>query len=150
MCGEVVAAPLSLQDTVYPILRKKSLHFCEKSKKFLKLCTAVRKKYKMKRLRRKTELPQSRPDGFASSLWEGAFGMAVQFPAKPQSLRACPLPLGGAVAQRLRGYKWRSEKSVKAIAPTGAALAFLCFDFFFRIVKGVQPLARCGVGGVQR
>ena len=60
------------------------------------------------------------------------------------------LPLGGAVAQRLRGFKWRSEKSVKAIAPTGAALAFLCFDFFFRIVKGEQPLARCGVGGVQR
>ena len=53
MCGEVVAAPLSLQDTVYPILRKKSLHFCEKSKKFLKLCTVARKKYKMKRLRRK-------------------------------------------------------------------------------------------------
>ncbi len=55
-----------------------------------------------------------------------------------------------SVAQRLRGYKWRSEKSVKAIAPTGATLAFLCFDFFFRIVKGEQPLARCGVGGVQR
>ena len=55
------------------------------------------------------------------------------------------LPLGGAVAQRLRGYKWRSEKSVKAIAPTGAALAFLCFDFCFRIVKGVQPLETgCG------
>ena len=55
------------------------------------------------------------------------------------------LPLGGAVAQRLRGYGWRSEKSVKAIAPTGAALAFLCFDFFFRFVKGVQPLATgCG------
>jgi len=66
------------------------------------------------------------------------------------ALRAYPLPLGGAVAQRLRGYKWRSEKSVKAIAPTGAALAFLCFDFFFRFVKGVQPLTRCGVGGVQR
>ena len=60
------------------------------------------------------------------------------------------LPLGGAGAQRLRSYGWRSEKSVKAIAPTGAALAFLCFDFFFRIVKGEQPLARCGVGGVQR
>ena len=96
------------------------------------------------------ELPQSKPDGFASSLGEKASGMAVQFPAKLQSLRAQPLPLGGAVAQRLRGYKWRSEKSVKAIAPTGAALAFLCFDFFFRIVKGEQPLARCGVGGVQR
>ena len=53
MCGEVVAAPLSLQDTVYPILSKKSLHFCEKSKKFLKLCTAGRKKRKMKRFRRK-------------------------------------------------------------------------------------------------
>ena len=61
------------------------------------------------------------------------------------ALRAGTLPLGGAVAQRLRGYKWRSEKSVKAIAPTGAALAFLCFDFFFRFVKGVQPLATgCG------
>ena len=67
-----------------------------------------------------------------------------------QGLRERSLPLGGAVAQRLRGYEWRSEKSVKAIAPTGAALAFLCFDFFFRIVKGKQPLARCGVGGVQR
>ena len=81
---------------------------------------------------------------------KGAIGMATKFPAQPQSVRSCPLPLGGAVAQRLRGYKWRSEKSVKAIAPTGAALAFLCFDFFFRIVKGEQPLARCGVGGVQR
>ena len=40
------------------------------------------------------ELPQSKPDGFASSLWEGAFGMAGKFPAKPQSLRARPLPLG--------------------------------------------------------
>ncbi len=52
-------------------------------------------------------------------------------------LRRCHTP--PFVAQRLRGYKWRSEKSVKAIAPTGAALAFLCFDFFFRIVKGEQP-----------
>ena len=65
-------------------------------------------------------------------------------------LAGVPAPPGGAVAQRLRGYGWRSEKSVKALAPTGAALAFLCFDFFFRIVKGEQPLARCGVGGVQR
>ena len=44
------------------------------------------------------ELPQSKPDGFASSLWEGAFGMVVQFSAKVQSLRVCLLPLGGAVA----------------------------------------------------
>ena len=85
MCGEVVAAPLSLQDTVYPILRKKSLHFCEKSKKFLKLCTAVRKKYKMKRLRRKTELPQSKPDGFASSLGEGASGVPANLALTPET-----------------------------------------------------------------
>ena len=91
------------------------------------------------------ELPQSKPIGFDSSLWEGAFGTTGRVAAEAQSLRAYPLPLGGAVAQRLRGYEWRSEKSVKAIAPTGAALAFLCFDFFFRIVKGVQPLTTgCG------
>ena len=129
MCGEVVAAPLSLQDTVYPILRKKSLHFCEKSKKSLKLCTAVRKKYKMKRLRRKTELPQAKPDGFASSLGEGAFGMAVQFAAQAQSLRACPLPLGGAAersetggvtkkenppqfSRNYEGFSWRSRRDL--------------------------------------
>ena len=58
-----------------------------------------------------------------------ASAMAAKFPG-------ALAPRGGAVAQRLRGYGWRSEKSVKAIAPTGAALAFLCFDFFFRIVKG--------------
>ena len=66
------------------------------------------------------------------------------------ALRASACSPSGEQAQRLRGYRWRSEKSVKAIAPTGAALAFLCFDFFFRIVKGEQPLTRCGVGGVQR
>ena len=145
MCGEVVAAPLSLQDTVYPISRKKSLPFCEKSKKFLKLCTAGRKKCKMKRLRRKKhvlmgsvlalsgafapalpkgevdanavsrrrgrgrlrrthpfslatlasspkgapELPQSKPAGFAGSLWEGASGAAVRSAVKPLQKYRC-------------------------------------------------------------
>ena len=51
------------------------------------------------------ELPQSKPDGFDSSLWEGALGIAGKFPAQVQCLRVCSLPLGGAVAQRLRGYK---------------------------------------------
>ena len=37
-------------------------------------------------------------------VWDGAFGIAVKFPAKAQSLRVRSLPLGGAVAQRLRGY----------------------------------------------
>ena len=53
----------------------------------------------------RAELPQSKPDGFDSSLWEGAFGIAGKFAVKLQSLRACLLPLGGAVAQRLRGCK---------------------------------------------
>ena len=40
------------------------------------------------------KLPQSKPDVFASSLWEGAFGMVVQFSAKVQSLRERTLPRG--------------------------------------------------------
>ena len=65
--------------------------------------------------------------------------MAVQFPAKAQSMQACPLPLGGAVAQRLRGYKWRSEKSVKAIAPTGAALAFCASTSSLGLSRACSP-----------
>ena len=52
------------------------------------------------------ELPQSRLRR-ASPLWDGAFGMVAQFPAKPQSL---PLPLkpsplggGGGAQRRMRG-----------------------------------------------
>ena len=46
------------------------------------------------------ELPQSRLRR-DSPLWDGAFGMAVQFPAKPQSLPLPlkPSPLGGKVAR---------------------------------------------------
>ena len=66
------------------------------------------------------------------------------------ALRASARSLGGSCRAATEGLLMEKRKSVKAIAPTGAALAFLCFDFFFRIVKGEQPLARCGVGGVQR
>ena len=58
--------------------------------------------------------PSVKTCGFASSLWEGVFGMAARFPTKVQSLRECPLPLGGAVAQRLRGFESAEpEKTVK-------------------------------------
>ena len=40
------------------------------------------------------KLPQSKPDGFASSLWEGAFGIAGKFAVKLQSFRVCSLPRG--------------------------------------------------------
>ena len=91
------------------------------------------------------KLPQSKPDGFDSSLGEGAFGMAVQFAAQAQSLRACPLPLGGAGAQRLRGYQSAEpEKTVKRSSRrTGVNLQFfsgvaLCFG----VKRGEQPLFR--------
>ena len=52
--------------------------------------------------------------------------MAVQFQVKLQSLRAYPLPLGGAVAQRLRSYKSAEpEKTVKRSSRrTGVNLQF--------------------------
>ena len=63
-------------------------------------------------------------------------------------LRACSLPLGGAVAQRLRGYKSaKPEKTVKRSSRrTGVNLQFFPVGaHFFRIVKGVQPLVTgCG------
>ena len=108
MCGEVVAAPLSLQDTVYPILRKKSLHFCENSRKFLKLCTAVRKKYKMKRLRKGNVTPSVKTCRFCQlplggSLWRARklctlvgkllFAISVQRrSAGPEAGRGVPTP----------------------------------------------------------
>ena len=60
---------------------------------------------------------------------------------------------GGAVAQRLRGFQSAEpEKTVKRSSRrTGVNLQFFSgVAHFFRIVKGVQPLTRCGVGGVQR
>ena len=59
----------------------------------------------------------------------GAVGAAVsrtRVPLKARSGRWAPQPV---LAQRL---------------------AFLGFDFFFGIVKGEQPLTRCGESGVQR
>ena len=84
---------------------------------------------------------------------EGGLGSTVKFPDKPQSLRVRVLPLGGAVAQRLRGFESAEpEKTVKRSSRrTGVNLQFFPVGaYFFGIVKGEQPLARCGVGGVQR
>ena len=80
--------------------------------------------------------------------------MTGKFPAQVQSLRECPLP-GGELSSvaRLRGYKSAEpEKTVKRSSRrTGVNLQFFPVGaYFFRIVKGEQPLTRCGVGGVQR
>ena len=48
------------------------------------------------------ELPQSKPDGFASSLWEGASGAPANFALQPGTVPPCqgPHPRGGCRAQR--------------------------------------------------
>ena len=57
-----------------------------------------------------------------------------------------PAPLRGAAAAAAEGpINRRSEKMRLA-----KRLAFFRFDFCFGIIKGEQPLIRCGVGGVQR
>ena len=71
--------------------------------------------------------------------------MAGKFLAQPQSLRVYLLPLGGAVAQRLRGFESAEpEKTVKRSSRrTGVNLQFFPVGaHFFRIVKGEQPLIR--------
>ena len=72
-------------------------------------------------------------------------GMAVQFPAQTQSLRACSLPLGGAVAQRLRGFESAEpEKTVKRSSRrTGVNLQFFSgVAHSFGVKRGEQPLFR--------
>ena len=62
--------------------------------------------------------------------------MVAQFPAQAQSLRACPLPLGGAVAQRLRGFKSAepeklaqgADKALAAISGCTAAVSTPCAE----------------------
>ena len=68
-------------------------------------------------------LPPARGKSFLKGR---GLGMTGKFPAQVQSLRACPLPLGGAVAQRLRGSKSAEpEKTVKRSSRrTGVNLQF--------------------------
>ena len=66
-------------------------------------------------------------------------GMTEKFLAQAQSLRARLLPLGGAVAQRLRGFESaKPEKTVKRSSRRiGVNLQFFPVGaYFFRIVKG--------------
>ena len=69
-----------------------------------------------------------------------ALGIAIQFPAKVQSLPACPLPLGGAVAQRLRGFESAEpEKTVKRSSRrTGVNLQFFPVELTSLGLKGAS------------
>ena len=81
----------------------------------------------------------SRPAGRSKRIFTGGVvtenGICSAAFCESAALRESACSPGGAVAQRLRGYKWRSEKSVKAIAPTGAALALRNYDEFLEFVK---------------
>ena len=69
---------------------------------------------------------QSSPIGLDSSPKGRVLGITAKFPGRPQSLRVRLLPLGGAVAQRLRGFKSAEpEKTVKRSSRrTGVNLQF--------------------------
>ena len=53
------------------------------------------------------ELPQSKPDGFASSLGEGASGAPGSFALQPETLPPCqrPHPRGGCLRSRLGEFR---------------------------------------------
>ena len=86
--------------------------------------------------------------------------MTALFPAEAQSLRAYPLPLGGAVAQRLRGFKSAEpEKTVKRSSrrtgDTAAALAAAGWNLFdtlqnndaYHALQAVEGLIITGATG---
>ena len=67
------------------------------------------------------ELPQSKPDGFASSLWEGAFGMAAQFLIASETL-ATGLT---ACALSVKAYGFASSPKGRAKSTAGNFLITL-------------------------
>ena len=81
---------------------------------------------------------QSSPIGLASSPKGRALGMTAKFPGRPQSLRVRLLPLGGAVAQRLRGFQSAEHKK-----SFSEATWIFCMDpNSFGVTRGEQPLVR--------
>ena len=87
------------------------------------------------------ELPQSKPDGFASSLWEGAFGMAGRFAAQVQSgLPGVPLPSAPFDRSHLpQGDGFSSGGKVSGFArgslPEGAGAAQAATEGVFPLKK---------------
>ena len=64
--------------------------------------------------------------------------MTAKFPGRPQRLRVRLLPLGGAVAQRLRGFQSAEHKKSFSEATWIFCMEPNCFG----IIKGEQPLIR--------
>ena len=55
-------------------------------------------------------LPQSKPDGFASSLGEGASGVSANFALQPETVPSCQRPHPRGRLPPLRGKMSRSDK----------------------------------------
>ena len=89
---------------------------------------------------------QSSPVGLASFPKGRALGITAKFPDKPQSLQARLLPLGGAVAQRLRGFQSAEHKK----SFSEATWIFCMEPIFFGVTRGVQPLVCNGDDRGQR
>ena len=62
--------------------------------------------------------------------------MTAKFPGRPQRLRVRLLPLGGAVAQRLRGFQSAEHKK----SFSEATWIFCMEPIFFGVIRGEQPL----------
>ena len=77
---------------------------------------------------------------------KGGFGSAVKFPSRPQSLRVRLLPLGGAVAQRLRGFQSAEHKK----SFSEATWIFCMEPNSFGVTRGEQPLVCNGDDRGQR
>ena len=73
-----------------------------------------------------------------SPLWDGALGIAGKFAGRPQSPRVRLLPLGGAVAQRLRGFQSAEHKK----SFSEATWIFCMEPNSFGVTRGEQPLVR--------
>ena len=66
--------------------------------------------------------------------------MTAKFPGRPQSLRVRLLPLGGAVAQRLRGFQSAEHKK----SFSEATWIFCMEPNSFGVTRGEQPLVCSG------
>ena len=77
---------------------------------------------------------------------KGGFGSAVKFLGRPQSLRVRLLPLGGAVAQRLRGFQSAEHKK----SFSEATWIFCMEPNSFGVTRGEQPLVCNGNDRGQR
>lgn len=81
-----------------------------------------------------------------SPLWDGALGIAGKFAGRPQSPRVRLLPLGGAVAQRLRGFQSAEHKK----SFSEATWIFCMEPNSFGVTRGEQPLVCNGDDRGQR